>query len=87
MGFDIHVCSMHWLRDLVISYSLFGAYSHCVWVRFSCWNIYRRLSIARFCLSKKVVFRFWRLLGRNRVYDLQVVYGDYCFFDNYGVGG
>ena len=30
MGFDMQVCFMHWLRELVISCSLFYASSHCV---------------------------------------------------------
>ena len=60
VDFDMQICSMHWLRELVISCSLFCTYSHCVLVRSSCWSIFVRSSIARFCFSRKVVCRFWR---------------------------
>ena len=63
MGYVIQVCSMHWLRDLVISYSLFCAMSHCVWVRCSFCSNCMRFSISRFCLSRKMVCRFCKLLG------------------------
>ena len=54
---------MHWLRELVISCSLFCASSHCVLVRCSYWSIFVRFSIARYCFSRKVVCKFWRFLG------------------------
>ena len=33
VGGAMHVCSMHWLRELVISWNLCCASSHCVLVR------------------------------------------------------
>lgn len=63
VGVDIHVCSMHRLRDLVISCSWFWASSHCVLVRCSFWSSCVRWSIARFCFSRKIVCRLWRLLA------------------------
>ena len=32
-------------------------------MRWSYWNIFLRLSIARFCFSRNVVYRFLRFLG------------------------
>ena len=58
VGCVIQVCSMHRLRDLVISCSLFCATSYCVWVRYSFCSNCVRFSISRFCLSRKVVYRF-----------------------------
>ena len=63
VGFVIEVCSIHILRDLVISCNLFCISSHCVGMRCYFWNNCLRFSIARFYLSRKVVCRFWRLLG------------------------
>ena len=47
----------------MISWNLCCASSHWVVVRWSCWSICVRVSIARFCLSRNIVCRFWRLLG------------------------
>ena len=63
MGFDLQFCSIYWLSELVISCNLFCASFHCVLVRCSCWSIFVRFFIARFCFSRKVVCRFWRFLG------------------------
>ena len=47
----------------MISDSLCCASFHCVGVNCSCCSICVRFSIAKFCLARKVVCRFWRLLG------------------------
>ena len=57
-GLVIHMSSMHWLRMFVISWSLFCASSHWSCVSVSCSRVVVRLSIARFCVSKKVVWSF-----------------------------
>ena len=53
VGCVIQVCSMHRLRDLVISCNLFCATFHCVWVRCSFCSNYVRFSIFRFCFVKE----------------------------------
>ena len=63
VGLVIQVCSIYWLRELMISWSVICAFSHCVWVRYSYWRGNVRFSIAKFCFSLKVVCRLCRLLG------------------------
>ena len=47
-----------------------------------------RSSIAKFCLFRKIVCRFWRLLrGIGYVCDSWGICGDDGFFNDYCVGG
>ena len=47
----------------MISCSLCYTSFHCVGVSCSCCSICVRFFIAKFCLARNVVCRFWRLLG------------------------
>ena len=58
MGFDMQVCSMYLLRELVISCSLFCTFSHCVLVRCFCWSIFVRFSITRFVFQGMLFVNF-----------------------------
>ena len=61
MGCVMHVCSIHSLRELIISRNLVWASSHWAGVRWSCNSVCVRPSIGRLCLSRNIVIRAWRL--------------------------
>ena len=63
VGLVMHMSSMHWLRVFMISWSLFCAFTHWVCVSVSCSRVVVRLSIARFCVSKNVVWSFWMVVS------------------------
>ena len=62
-GCDMHVCSMHVLRELIISWKRYLASCHWWCVSCFCFRMFVRLAIARFCLSKKVMCRVCRLVS------------------------
>lgn len=81
MGCVIQVCSMHWLREFMISWKLFCASYHYVCESCSCCNVCVRLAVFRLCSSKNVVCSCCRLVG-----GMGYLWGFYSFVD-YAIKG